>query len=57
MIHKLQKAPLILAIFLLVCLLPICNKIKASEAQRNDLPERKSQTSYAKRTKHARESK
>ncbi len=39
MIHKLQKTPLILAIFLLLCLLPISNKTKASEEQRNILPE------------------
>lgn len=39
MIHKLQKASLILAIFLLLCLLPICNKTKAAEEQRNNLPE------------------
>ena len=39
MTHKLQKTPLILAIFLLLCLLPISNKIKAAEEQRNNLPE------------------
>ncbi len=43
MIHKLRKAPLILAIFLLLCLLPICNRIKAAEEQRNNLQDENSE--------------
>ena len=42
MIHKYQKAPLILAAFLLLCLLPISKKTKAAEEQRNNLPEENS---------------
>lgn len=42
MIHKLHKAPLILGIFLLLCLFFACNRTKAVEEQKDNSPEKNS---------------